>query len=107
MPPQFRLPQQLAQVYGSHVGFNFTSTQNASEVAVTIPTSMEEANRVSFIVENFDAYVDFDTTATTSSMIVRAGTGYSEEGIYIGTNITIRPVTSNEFPTIIGICWGR
>jgi hypothetical protein len=83
-----------------------TTSGSSAEDAVTLAGVMEEANKVSFVVELGDAYIAFDETATSSSMLIPAGEGYSDEGVYFGTKISIiRSGSTNA--RIRGIIWGR
>ena len=67
---------------------------------------MEECNKVSFIVETGDAYIAFDETATTSSMLIPANEGYFDDSVYIGSKISIIRSSSTN-ARIRGIIWGR
>ena len=67
---------------------------------------MSEANKVSFVVELADAYIEFDDDATTSSMLVPQNEGYFDDGIWIGTKISIKRAGSTN-ARIRGIIWGR
>ena len=69
---------------------------------------MEEANRITFVVELGDLYINFGSTATSdgTSMLVPAGTGYTEENIRItGIVSVMRAGTTNG--RIRGSLWGR
>jgi len=69
---------------------------------------MEEANRITFVVELGDLYINFGAVATSdgTSMLVPAGTGYTEEDIKITGIISImRAGTTNG--RIRGSIWGR
>tara|TARA_R110000824_G_scaffold285502_1_gene473693 strand:- start:1705 stop:1908 length:204 start_codon:yes stop_codon:yes gene_type:complete len=67
---------------------------------------MEEANKISFVVELGDAYVEFDGTATTTSMFIPQNEGYFDEGVWMGTKISIIRSGSTNV-RIRGIIWGR
>ena len=67
---------------------------------------MEECNKVSFIVELGDAYIEFDGDATTSSMLVPQDEGYFDDSIWIGTKISIIRAGGTNV-RIRGILWGR
>jgi len=77
--------------------------------------NMQEIHKISFSVDLNDLYVRFDGDATVSpgagiahtSMLVPAGTGFSEENIFIGTNITAINATATQDGRIRGVCWGR
>ena len=97
---------ELLQNYSKHKVFTFTTSGSAAEDAVTISGSMEEANKVSFVVELGDAYVEFDGTATSSSMLIPENEGYFDEGVWIGTKISIIRASSTNV-RIRGIVWWR
>jgi hypothetical protein len=67
---------------------------------------MGEANKVSFVVESADAYIEFDDDATTSSMLIPQNEGYFDEGIWFNTKISILRTASTNV-RIRGIIWGR
>ena len=97
---------ELLQNYPKHKTFTYTTTSASAETAVDISAAMEECNKVSFIVETADAYVEFDGDATTSSMLIPANEGYFDDSIYIGSKISIiRSGSTNA--RIRGIIWGR
>ena len=69
---------------------------------------MEEANRITIVVDRDDLYVNLGSDATTdgNSMLVPAGTGYTETGIsFNGMISVIRANQANG--RIIGAIWGR
>ena len=97
---------ELLQNYPKHKTFTYTTTSASAETAVDISAAMEECNKVSFIVESADAYIEFDGDATTSSMLIPANEGYFDDSIYIGSKISvIRSGGTNA--RIRGIIWGR
>jgi len=102
--PLFRQEIELLQQYSKHKAFTFTTTSSSAEDAVTL--TMSEANKVSFVVELADAYIEFDDDATTSSMLVPQNEGYFDDGIWIGTKISIKRAGSTN-ARIRGIIWGR
>ena len=97
---------ELLQNYGKHKTFTVT-TSSASAIDVDVLSgNMEEANKVSLIVESADAYIEFDADATTSSMLVPQDEGYFDDSVYIGTKISvIRAGSANA--RVRGIIWGR
>ena len=97
---------EALQNYQKHKTFTFTSSSGSAEDAVSLAGSMEECNKISFVVELADAYIEFDGDATTSSMLIPAGEGYFDEGIWIGTKISILRSSSTN-AKIRGIIWGR
>ena len=104
--PLFRQEIELLQQYSKHKAFTFTTSSSSAEDAVALAGVMAEANKVSFVVELADAYVEFDDDATTSSMLVPQNEGYFDDGIWIGTKISIKRAGSTN-ARIRGIIWGR
>ena len=102
--PLFRQEIELLQQYSKHKSFTFTTSGSSAEDAVTL--AMSEANKISFVVELADAYIEFDDDATTSSMLVPQNEGYFDDGIWIGTKISIKRAGSTN-ARIRGIIWGR
>ena len=97
---------ELQQNYPKHKTFTYTTTTADAEDAVVLAGNMEECNKVSFIVETADAYIEFDDDATTSSMLIPANEGYFDDSVWIGTKISIiRSGGTNA--RIRGILWGR
>ena len=97
---------ELLQNYSRHKTFTVTTSGASAETAVDISSLMEECNKVSFVVELADAYVEFDSDATTSSMLIPQDEGYFDDNVYIGTKISIiRAGGTNS--RIRGIVWGR
>tara|TARA_Y100000310_G_C20673197_1_gene811424 strand:- start:1172 stop:1495 length:324 start_codon:yes stop_codon:yes gene_type:complete len=97
---------ELLQNYSKHKTFTLTTSGASAETVVDISSLMEECNKISFVVELADAYVEFDGTATTSSMLIPQDEGYFDDNVYIGSSITIiRAGGTNA--RIRGIAWGR
>ena len=102
--PLFRQEIELLQQYSKHKSFTYTTTSSSAEDAVAL--AMSEANKISFVVELADAYIEFDDDATTSSMLIPQNEGYFDDGIWIGTKISIKRAASVDV-RIRGIIWGR
>ena len=102
--PLFRQEIELLQQYSKHKSFTYTTTSSSAEDAVAL--AMSEANKISFVVELADAYIEFDDDATTSSMLIPQNEGYFDDGIWIGTKISIKRASSTN-ARIRGIIWGR
>ena len=102
--PLFRQEIELLQQYSKHKAFTFTTSGSSAEDAVTL--TMSEANKISFVVELADAYIEFDDDATTSSMLVPQNEGYFDDGIFIGTKVSILRSASTNV-RIRGIIWVR
>ena len=98
---------ELIQPYKKHKGFTHSNTTDVAEDVVNVAAAMEEANKVSLIVEWYDAYIEFDADATSSSMLVPAGTGYFDINIKIVTKISAINATAGQNARIRGIVWGR
>ena len=97
---------ELIQNYPKHKTFTFTTSGASAETVVDISSVMEECNKVSFIVEQADAYIAFDKTATTTDMLIPANEGYFDDSVFIGSTISIiRAGGTNA--RIRGILWGR
>ena len=97
---------ELLQHYSRHKTFTHTTTSANAEVVVDVDGLMEECNKVSFIVDLGDAYVEVDGDATTSAMLIPQDEGYFDEDIYIGTKISIIRASGTNV-RIRGIVWGR
>ena len=97
---------ELIQNYPKHKTFTYTTSSSSAETALDISANMEECNKISFIVESADAYIEFDGDATTSTMFIPQNEGYFDDSIYIGSKISIiRSGSTNA--RIRGIVWGR
>ena len=97
---------ELLQNYPKHKTFTFTTSSGSAQDAVLLAGEMEECNKVSFVVESADAYIAFDETATTNSMLIPQNEGYFDDGIWIGTKISIIRAGSTN-ARVRGIIWGR
>ena len=102
----WRQEVELIQNYPKHKTFTYTTTTANAEDAVVLAGNMEECNKVSFIVETGDAYIEFDSDATTSSMLIPANEGYFDDSVWFGTKISIIRATGTN-ARIRGIIWGR
>tara|TARA_R100000455_G_scaffold30362_1_gene21354 strand:- start:63 stop:395 length:333 start_codon:yes stop_codon:yes gene_type:complete len=97
---------RITQNYPKHKTFTFTTSGSSAETALDIAANFEEVNKISFVVELADAYIEFDGTATSSNMFIPENEGYSDSGIYVATNLSIiRAASTNA--RIRGIAWGR
>ena len=106
MPRPWRQEIELLQNYPKHKTFTYTTTSANAEDAVVLAGNMEECNKVSFIVESADAYIEFDSTATTTPMLIPENEGYFDDSVWFGTKISIiRAGSANA--RIRGILWGR
>ena len=99
---------ELSQPYDAFKPFSFTTSGSSAETVLTVSSFMTEANRITFIVDKADLYINFNGTATTdgTSMLIPAGTGYTDDGIRItGPISVIRSDESNG--RVTGAVWGR
>ena len=80
---------ELLQKFSRHKTFTLTTSGATAEVVVDVAANMEEANKVSLVVELGDAYIEFDDDATSSSMYIPQDEGYFDDGIWIGSKISI------------------
>lgn len=106
--PNLRTGIELMQPLPNYRGFTTTTADANATTVLTVSSIMEEANRVTFVVELGDLYVNFNGAATSdgTSMLVPAGTGYTEEEIRVTGVISVMRVgTTNG--RIRGCIWGR
>lgn len=99
---------ELAQPYTKFKPFTLTTNSDEASTILTVSDYMEEANRITIVVDRDDLYVNLGGDATTdgSSMLVPAGTGYTETGISFNGAISV--VRANQANgRIIGAIWGR
>ena len=99
--------REMSQTYRNHKAFTHTATSDVSEKVLDITAFMTECNKLSFVIDLFDAYVEFDNDASTSTMLIPKNEGYSDDGIYIKSSINIINATSGSNTRIRGIAWGR
>jgi len=101
---------EILQSYSKHKAFTYTTTSANSETAIDLGLAMEEVNKISFVVELADAYVEFDGDASKTvgeeTMLIPQDEGYFDDAIYIQTKITIMRAGSTN-ARIRGIAWGR
>ena len=106
--PSLRTNIELMQPLPNYRGFTVTTSSASATTVIDVASVMEEANRVTFVVELGDLYVNFNGAATSdgTSMLVPAGTGYTEEMMRItGVISVMRTGTTNG--RIRGCVWGR
>ena len=104
--PNFRQEIELLQNYPKHKTFTFTTSGSSAETALDIAANFEEVNKISFVVELADAFIEFDGNATSSNMLIPQNEGYSDSGIYVADKLSIIRSTSTN-ARIRGIAWGR
>ena len=97
---------ELLQNFGKHKTFTHTISSSSAETVVLIAGNMEEANKVSLVVELGDVYLEFDDDATSSSMFIPQDEGYFDDGIWIRSKISVLKSGSGN-ARIRGIIWGR
>jgi len=97
---------EILQSYSKHKAFTYTTTSANSETAIDLGLAMEEVNKVSFVVELADAYIEFDGDASATTMLIPQDEGYFDDAIYISSKITIMRAGATN-ARIRGIAWGR
>lgn len=98
----------LRQPHESFRPFSLTTSSESATTVLTVSDYMEEANLITFVVDKNDLYVNLGGAATDdgTSMLVPAGTGYSDTGIsFKGPISVIRANPGNG--RITGAIWGR
>ena len=106
--PKIRTQIELEQPLPSWRGFTATTSAATAPTVVDVATIMEEANRITFVVELGDLYINFGGAATSdgTSMMIPAGTGYTEDNIRITGIISVMRVGETN-GRIRGGVWGR
>ena len=89
--PKLRTQIELEQPLPTFQGFTKTTVDANALTVLDVSTVTEEANRITFVVELGDLYINFGGAATSdgSSMLIPAGTGYTEENIKSGQILEI------------------
>ena len=113
--PLFRGDTETKQILGRKAAFTRNLSSDVSEVVLNLKGQMQEGTKVSIIVEQADAYINFDGAATKTassdgtihSLLIPAGQGYSEENIFISSNITAINANAGSNARIRGFIWGR
>ena len=106
--PQWHEEARTWQPYSKHVAFTHTTTGNTAETVFTVAGNAEYFQKISFICETNDLYIEFDDDAVQgSSLKVPAGEGYSDTNIYIGTKLSVIVAANGSNGIIRGIAWGR
>ena len=106
--PEIRTQIELMQPLPNYRGFTVTTTDTTATTVIDVALVMEEANRITFVVELGDLYVNFNGAAASdgTSMLIPAGTGYTEEEIRVTGLISIKRVGGTN-GRIRGCVWGR
>ena len=106
--PEIRTQIELMQPLPNYRGYTVTTTDANATTVIDVAAVMEEANRITFVVELGDLYVNFNGVAASdgSSMLVPAGTCYTEEEIRVTGLISIMRVGGTN-GRIRGCVWGR
>ena len=104
---KLRLGFELLQPFDSFKPFYRTTSGTAAETVMTVSSFMTEANRLTLIVDKGDLYINFngDASSDGTSMLIPAGTGYTEDFIRLTGKISI--LRAGQFNgRIIGAIWG-
>jgi len=104
---KLRLGLELDQPYDAFKPFYLTTSGATAETVLTVSSVMAEANHITLMVDKEDLYVNFNGDATNdgTSMLVPAGTGYTEDFIRLTGAISVIRVGSRN-GRIIGAVWG-
>jgi len=114
-PNQFKSNEQikirsgleLMQPFEAFKPFGLTTAGSEAETVFTVSDFMTEANHITLVVDKADMYINFngDATVTGTSMLIPAGTGYTEEFIRLTGKISV--IRAGSFNSrIIGAIWG-
>ena len=104
---KLRLGIEMMQPYEAFKPFSLTTSSSSAETVLNVADYMTEANHITLVVDKSDLYVNFngDATIDGTSMLVPAGTGYTEDFIRLtGVISVIKAGFSNG--RIIGAVWG-
>ena len=105
--PELRTQIELMQPLPNYRGFTLTTSSASATTVIDVSSVMEEANRVTFVVELGDLYINFNGAATSdgSSMLVPSGTGYTEDFVRLTGKISV--IRASAFNSrVIGAVWG-
>jgi hypothetical protein len=104
---KLRLGFELVQPYDAFRPFYRTTSGATAETVITVSSYMSEANHLTLTADKADLYVNFNGDATTdgTSMLIPAGTGYTEDFIRLTGIISIMRA-GNHNGRIIGAIWG-
>jgi hypothetical protein len=104
---KLRLGLELDQPYDAFKPFYLTTSGATAETALTVSSFMTEANHITLVVDKEDLYLNFngDATSDGTSMLVPAGTGYTEDFIRLTGAISVMRVGARN-GRIIGAVWG-
>ena len=105
--PLWRSQAEIDQPYSRHASFTFTTTLDTAQNALSLTSRMAECHKVSFIVDLNDLYIEFDGNATTSTMLIPAGTGYFDDKVFFSSRISVINAVAGLNGRIRGIAWGR
>ena len=104
---KLRLGFELMQPFEAFKPFYKTTSGSSAETVMTVSSFMTEANRLTLMVDKGDLYVNFngDASSDGTSMLIPAGTVYTEDFIRLTGKISI--LRAGQFNgRIIGAIWG-
>mgnify|MGYP003634909974 CR=1 FL=1 len=104
---KLRLGVEMMQPYESFKPFTLTTGGADAETVITVADYMTEANHLTLVVDKGDLYINFNGAATNdgTSMLVPAGTGYTEDFIRLTGVISIKRAGLFN-GRVIGAVWG-
>ena len=104
---KLRAHADLMMPYDAFKPFYKTTSGTTAETVATVSSFMSEANRITLVVDKGDLYINFNGDATDdgTSMLIPAGTGYTEQFIRLTGEISVMRA-GNDNGRIIGAVWG-
>tara|TARA_R110002020_G_scaffold338565_2_gene553871 strand:+ start:270 stop:629 length:360 start_codon:yes stop_codon:yes gene_type:complete len=104
---KLRLGFELVQPFEAFKPFYRTTSGDSAETVMTVSDFMTEANQLTLMVDRGDLYINFngDASSDGTSMLIPAGTGYTEDFIRLTGKISILRVGQLN-GRIIGAVWG-
>ena len=104
---KLRLGFELMQPIDAFRPFTQSRSGTCAMTVLTVSDFMTEANHITLVADKADLYVNFngDATSDGTSMLVPAGTGYTEDFIRLTGKISIIRA-GNHNGRIIGAVWG-
>jgi len=104
---KLRLGIELMQPFEAFKPFTLTTSGDTAETVFTVSEFMTEANLITLVVDRADMYINFngDATSDGTSMLVPAGTGYTEDFVRLTGKISV--IRASAFNSrVIGAVWG-
>lgn len=86
--------------------FNVTlTTAGTAQDLVAVP-ALKKGRTIALVNDGpGDVAIAFDTTATVTALVIKAGEAYSDEALQISTKLSFINVTLASTPTVRGVLW--